>query len=161
MTKKKPTSLTTTKPTTPTHQQDRTPQPKDQTLKQVRKWTEYASTLVDIGLRPQQIEAVKVFITQDVKTVANWARLAGVTQQSLNHWWLYDEVFKDCLSKAAEAFMDAVIPFGLRAMAKRVMAGDETSLIRSLQHRGKAAPSKHEVAVGRWEELVKEWKKDD
>ena len=126
-------------------------------LKHLIKWTEYAHKLVEIGLKNRQIHAVKIFITQEFKSISDWSKLVGIPQQTLSRWLNHDELFRQCLADASDVYMNVVIPFRIMSFAKKVAQGDIRALSLVLKLRGKLQSDRQEDARGRWEELTKEW----
>ena len=58
--------------------------PKKTKPRSIRKWTEYSHNLSQRGLRPNQIEAIKVFICKPVKTIVECSDRAVIVRSTLN-----------------------------------------------------------------------------
>ena len=116
--------------------------PKEGKQRLIRKWSDYNKILREKGLKPRHIKAIKAFIYQEFKTVSEWSKKCGIPHQTLSHWINHDQLFKGALTDLMEEGLDASIPFGLKAMNKRIRDGDETSLMRALGLRGRLGEQK-------------------
>jgi len=125
--------------------------------KLIRKWTEYTHIWREKGLNPRQIKAIKSFILEEFKSVAEWSRNCGVPHRTLLNWIHQDQAFKEALIDLCTEELDVYIPFGLKAMGKRIMDGDETSLMRALGLRGRTGERK-EGKYTRIEGIIEEWR---
>ena len=106
-------------------------------LKHAIKWTEYTHKWVERGLKNRQMDAVKVFITQEVKSTCDWARKAGIPQQTLSRWLNHDELFNQCLYDVSKDYLEPAIPFGLKKLGEKIAKGDERALVFWLKYRGR------------------------
>lgn len=129
--------------------------------KQLRNWKEYTHQLAEKGLKPRQIKAIKVFISQPVKSISDWSRKLGIAHQTLSYWWNHDQLFQECLADAADIYLDMVIPFGVKQLGERVMKGEESSLITALKLKGKLGGEKRIKRIREGAEIYKEWIVDD
>ena len=123
--------------------------------KLIRKWTEYSRIWREKGLKPRQVKAIKSFILQEFKSVAEWSRSCGVPHRTLLNWIHQDQVFKEALIDLCTEELDVYIPFGLKKMGKRIKDGDETSLMRALGLRGRL--EKQQERKGVYRRFIAEW----
>ena len=123
--------------------------------KLIRKWTEYSRIWREKGLKPRQIKAIKSFILQEFKSVAEWSRSCGVPHRTLLNWIHQDQVFKEALIDLCTEELDVYIPFGLKKMGKRIREGNETSLMRALGLRGRL--EKQQERKGVYRRFIAEW----
>ena len=129
--------------------------PKEPKSKLIRKWQDYTHIWREKGLKPRQIKAIKSFILQEFKSVAEWSRSCGVPHRTLLNWIHQDQVFKEVLIDLCTEELDVYIPFGLKALGKRIKGGDETSLMRALSLRGRLEPQQERKGV--YKRFIAEW----
>lgn len=111
-------------------------------IKHLRKWIEYTHLLRAKGLKNRQMEPVKIFISQEVKSTSDWTRKACVAQQTLSRWFNHDELFQQCLADTCDVYLNVVILFGIVRFAQKVAQGDVRALNLVLKLRGKIEPDK-------------------
>lgn len=106
-------------------------------LKHRIKWTEYTHKWVEKGLKNRQMEAVKVFITQEIKSISDWARKVGIPQQTLSRWLNHDEIFQQCLYDVSKDYVYVPFLFGIKKVAEKAAEGDLRAMYFLAKYLGK------------------------
>ena len=133
---------------------------KMQPKKPLQKWIEYTHLWKAKGLSNRQMHAVKLFITQEVKSISDWARKTGISKQTLSRWFHHDELFQQCLSNASDIYLNVIIPFGIMRLAKRIKQGDIRALNFWLKLIGGPKADRHKPTLSKAEEILEEWVED-